>query len=600
MTLAISPQGTIKVAQNITQCLNASSIISIPAVAEHYANFPTEITIGSDTCTIYDSSIGYWRKNCGANSVYDAETVEPSSVYHLQPFYIVGINGEFVGATPGPPNNDVDLWIGAQSTDDSWWFFWQVSKYCNSDPTDCSSDWLARTVIKDPSNTLTYGSYITVNFHEEFRIRSDGFSLYYERRTGGVWVTHFTHPNPTDALDYDLFVNGYFVGNNWTAVRTWRGSYQGPIPTTWTVDPTATLDVNANQACFTSSTLGDYTVCVDNQFDDLLCVNIEVDPLYFTPVGFGCDSCIFTGTIVDFESNSAGTGVLSATGGTVLSNESWKAPDEPGIFSLTYTVGETVLHCQFTVVPPINLLETSSTIQAAPGQVFDISTNYNYPDIVWESLGDCNIITPQGFVSIPTVYTNDCFGALECTVRGTLQSVGEGCVVPTSDGNFIDVVIKVNPIYPAVNQCGPPHVKWLRNTITYKVLSVEMEGGCDERHIKNRTGIYRWTIDYNGLPYDIETEPCNPCEAVGLTVRPDCPEYLKTAKRLDDFWEFVNGTFGSFTLIDHETGETWYNVSFEKDMTTDHSNKFTARSRGVNLIWRPCCATRGKKCKFHL
>ncbi|MCZ2442666.1 MAG: hypothetical protein LC101_02655, partial [Flavobacteriales bacterium] len=217
------------------------------------------------------------------------------------------------------------------------------------------------------------------------------------------------------------------------------------------------------------------------------------------------------------------------------------------------------------------------------------------------------LVTPIGNVIINSSPADQCFGAVDRIIRGYVAE--DNC---TGFLNNVDIKIKVNPVYPTPDNCGPMINKWLREGKEFNTLKIEYAGGCDETHLKNRVPIIKWSIDYDGLTkYRTEETQCPLCNTCIIfcgcedKVQPiyteGCHPILQSANRLDDFWNLVYGQYKSFTLIDYDTGEVWYNVKFNDDMKYDHRHRIWSQSRTVSLIWRPCCANYpvGGTCSTH-
>lgn len=336
-------------------------------------------------------------------------------------------------------------------------------------------------------------------------------------------------------------------------------------------------------------------------------------------IGFdsNCCFCVFTDTIVGFSSNA--DGILSASGGTVLSNSKWKAPSEPGVYIIKYIVvgeyGKMMVKNTITVVKRLTVTNIPSTTidWLLPMETFALETNYSPEEVIWETLSDgIPFVTPTGNIVINSSPADQCFGAVDVTIRGTVQNAD--C---TGLLNYIDIKIKLNPIYPTPDNCGPFITKWLRDGKKFNVIRIEYDGGCDETHLKNRVPIVTWTINYEGLVrYTLQDTTCPLCysciaycgctekeaqEKLQQQTRTGCHPILQSANRLDDFWNLVYGEYKSFTLVDYDTGEIWYNVKFSGDMSYDHRHRIKSNVRSVKLIWRPCCsqAPQGGTCSTH-
>lgn len=339
--------------------------------------------------------------------------------------------------------------------------------------------------------------------------------------------------------------------------------------------------------------------------------------LVITSTGYSsnCCFCVFTNEIVEFNSNSS-TGVLTATGGTILSNTKWQAPDIAGNYNLTMTAdginGSIQVINTVTVVKRLQLVDTPEVIDfLLPGDELTLKTNYPSEDVSWETINyDIPIVTKNGKLMINTSVADRCFGSLDATVRGKLSIDG----ICSTLESIVEVKVIVKPVYPTPDNCGPDILKWLRETKDFRVLVTEFEGGCDETHIRNKVPIVKWTINYDGLrnhlatdreilcPLHIEaTRICGCTTPEEISVLPGCHPVLKSSNRLDDFWNLVYGQYKSFTLVDDDTGEVWYNVRFADTIATDHRHRRNNTARTVRLVWKPCCVTApaGGTCARH-
>lgn len=329
-----------------------------------------------------------------------------------------------------------------------------------------------------------------------------------------------------------------------------------------------------------------------------------------------CCFCTFTEEIVTFSTN-ARDGVLVATGGTVLSNTQWQAPSIPGVYIVEISVegitGELTVQNTITVVERIKLtnIVNNRIDYLLPGDSFQISTNYDNSEIIWETIDNDGIpvVTDNGLVVINSSPADQCFGAINCIVRAKRIQTG----ICSSLVDTVDIRIIVNPVYPTPDNCGPLIGKWLRDGSKFNVIKTIFEGGCDEVHIKNIVPVITWTVNYDGLSkYTTKETDCPLCQTCIIfcgcekEINPDiykngCHPIMRSANRLDDFWNLVYGEYKTFTLVDYDTGEIWYNVRFDGDMTYDHRHRKVANTRTVKMVWRPCCVSspRGGTCSKH-
>lgn len=602
--ILINPNENVTAVVGIPLCFTASATIVLPQEDIRIIDLPPS---GPGwTLTTNDPAGSYWTGGNAVGALVDA------AINPLQPFHISALNWSF--DTPASPNRFYMCFWGVMD-DQTRFYGWRLWKNCGSQsPANCggpntdNSRWEASFVVAN----VVVGT-IFVNFREEFRLRSDGVRLYGDWKTGSgqtvpcgsgpigpCWrLGQFSTPLPqTETFRFNL--QSVYSPNRIWWPTTFRGTFVGQVPTTWTTPLGGTLTGTGNNRCFTSDVPGTFQVCVESEYDSAVCVDIEVDDLYLVPVGLNCGDCIFTDQIVEFTSNGGLNGVLSATHGTVIDALTWQAPSTPVLVTLSYTIGGVTVDCQIHVVERLRLLNViDQEIRGLlPGDVVQLQTNYDHPNgaVTWYNVDCPNIITPDGVLTIPKG-ASTCFGALDCSVRVVLDGIaGATCANLVTDlqgarsqgYTYMDVRIIVDPVYPTPDVGGPPYIKWKPETPEYLVVTNEFEGGCDETYLRNRVAIRRWMVRYSGLNYD---DPCNPvpcCEdeqgsAGGFT------SITKSAARLDEFWNLVYGQYGHFTLIEPRTGQIWKNVRFDGTMERDHINWYNIQSRDFTLVWKPCC-----------
>lgn len=429
----------------------------------------------------------------------------------------------------------------------------------------------------------------------------------------------------TSIPDADLSVlyNQRLIATGGVPGYTWSIS-DGDLPEGITLSPNGILSGIPKSIGIFNFTISavDYANNEDEQVYSIIVKSTGFDS--------SCCICVFTGDIVNFSHNAT-NGVLTATGGTILTNHKWQAPFIEGFYNViisvegingTFSVKNTV-----NVIQKLELRETSSSINhLLPKDSFRINTNYPSEMVSWVSFDPNHVVvTPTGSIFINTDAGDKCFGAIETILRGTLTGI-DTCNITS----FVDVKVKVNPIYPTPDNCGPPINKWVRESPDFRVITTEFEGGCDETHIRNTVPIVKWNIDYTGLRNIIDDRsicpnckncgnpdgtPNNRCicnDTVNTYTTPvspnsdysynaDCPSSLRTSNRLDDFWNLVYGQYKTFTLIDDDTQEVWYNVRFADKLSVDHTHRRTSTTRTSRLVWKPCCnkTPAGGTCSKH-
>lgn len=598
--LTINPNTPQTVVIGQPLCFEGSGVMSIPQEDLRPINIPS-----SGTHWTYSSASQTYVKTSGASTYDDAIVIADTTVYGLQPFYIRGANTTFT--TPGAPNNNVSWFIGVlDNADNRYWV--EVAKYCTSNTSTCGAStggaWVMRAYRPGTLGPIVFYE-INVNFNEIFFVRSDGLRLYIEHISGGNLISDTSIELPNTST-WRFVASAGFVGNQINFLATFKGSYQGSVPITWTAPDGGTLEGTPNAQCFTADVAGAYTVCIDSDFDEPLCVDVEADELFFDSIGLNCNECVFVNDVVHFESNGGTTGTLTVVdeddipAGTVIDALTWQAPSAPGTFTVTYTLDEDSVDCIIKTIPEFEItnIEGDTILGLVPGDVLKLENNYAEVggDVEWENLNCDNLVSPDGYLTIPKNYRNSCFGAVDCYIRVKVTNFPSvKCHNFSADGDnpiYRDFRVIVDPVYPTPDFGGPIWMKWKPETPDFRVLTKTMEGGCMETHIRNRVPVQRWTVNYSGRRYD-DGNPCDsePCcdDPIGFPGGID-PRF-QTAKLLDDFWMLVAGQFGYFTLVDPRTGYIWRKVRFEGKMERDHINWRHIQSRTFTLIWNPCCAT---------
>lgn len=606
MAISIIPNENVRAVVNVPVCFEASANIVIPQEDIRYIDIPSSgtgwtYTLASDGVYFTNVAGGTTPPGIGGG------VVQANPIFGQQPFHIAAVNWTF--DTPSVPNRFYAAHWGVFDDAGSFWGWYlykncgnQSAGVCNGPNTD-NSEWEAWFVANGQGYFFRH-----VNFREVFRLRSDGTMLHWDWKTaegqqvpcspgpvGPCWhLSQYSAPLPTsDTFRFHLVT--WFNGNRIWWPETFRGSFVGQVPTTWSAPLGGTITGDGNNRCFYATTTGTYSVCVDSEYDDPVCVDVVVDDLYFVPVGFNCGECVFVNQIVEFDSNGGLDGVLTATAGTVIDALTWQAPTTPQDVTLTYTIGGTSVNCLLHVIPEFQLLNVrNNEIRGLlPGDTFQILTNYDSPEgtVVWQNLDCQSTVSPTGLVTIPPVTASSCFGAMDCYIRGTVTEVSDNivniCPNITDGSIYIDIRIVVDPVYPTPEFGGPPYIKWKPETPDYRVIVNEFEGGCAETYIRNKVPKQKWMVRYSGLAYD---DPCLPEPCCGEEqVVNGYDSTFKSATRLDEFWNLVMGQYGYFTLVEPRTNRVWRRVRFDAVMGRDHINWKHIQDRDLVLVWNPCC-----------
>lgn len=581
--LVINPNTPQTTVVNHPICFEGSGTISLPGDPTYV---PLQIGASGSGWT-YNSAAQILRRVGGDSPVYifpDNPTVLP-----VQPFWIRFTNQNIVGDNYGGEIGVVDD---------------QGRKYGIQVIRDNARGWVYNIIYRN--NVIDSRS---TAISRAFFVRSDGTRLAWE-----VW--DFSHYLEGDAItlpasaSWKFYTGIAFQPNQMYNLGTRSGTYQGTLPITWS-STGGTLTGTGNSRCFTADTPGNYQVCIDSDVDDPLCVDVEVDDLYLHAIDVDCDDCALVNSIIHFESNGGLDGTLDVkdfegnTVGTVIDSLTWQAPDYPVDVRVTYTLDTDYATCVLKIIDDLEIINVDGDTLTGlvPGDKFQLLTNY--PEFVptaeepnvrfrrsieWTNLDCQNLVTPEGLLTIPKNYRDSCFGAVDCYIRATVKYFPRDRCPNLLNGQlYKDIRVIVNPVYPTPEFGGPNWDKWKPETPDFRVLTKTAEGGCTETHIRNKIPTMRWSVNYQGLSYQL-VDPCDVtcCDDPAGFLNGFDPRY-KNAKMLDDFWMLVAGQYGAFTLIDPRTGEVWRNVRFENPMARDHTKWNTLQNRDFTLIWSPCC-----------
>lgn len=286
--LTLSPNTNQSIVTGTTLCLNASGVLVFPQEGEQSAL----LTGGCSAMSV--GSLGTWVKNCGTNGNYDGEAYDTNLIYKNRPFQFTGTNASFIN-NPGGQFNNVHLMIGVKTTG-GYKFIWEVYRYCNANgSSNCGSRWISTCKLVYPNGAATTLNTGYVEFNQQFRLRSDGNTISWDYTTEGKWVYNRIYMTiPADSGDFQFIVNALWMGNVWTNLMTYKGSYQAtprPEDYIWTSDCTDNLVITGNKACYTPITPGYCKICVSTINLTPQCVSVVSSPLTLTPVGIDCENC---------------------------------------------------------------------------------------------------------------------------------------------------------------------------------------------------------------------------------------------------------------------------------------------------------------------
>lgn len=281
--LYISPSENQSIAIGTTLCFTASGNMGFPQESEQVAGL-------NGGCSA--TSSGTWVKNCGTNGQPDAEAYDTRTIHKNRPFQFTGRNGTF--NSPASPLLNTHILLGVR-TINGYYFYWDVYRYCASTSVGCTSRWMGSIRMSTPQgNQITFATGF-VEFNQLFRIRSDGNRISWDYTTENNWIyNRYYITIPEDVGEFQFFVNGLFLNNQWDDLKTLRGSYQStPTPNdfVWTSDCVDNLVVTGNKACYTPVIAGHCKICVALPNLQPKCVSVVATPLTLTPVNAECRSC---------------------------------------------------------------------------------------------------------------------------------------------------------------------------------------------------------------------------------------------------------------------------------------------------------------------
>lgn len=291
-------------------------------------------------------------------------------------------------------------------------------------------------------------------------------------------------------------------------------------------------------------------------------IAVNTAPLYL--IADDEDGFVRANQIVNFRVNAGTTGEFIASGGTILEPLKWLAPEEEGIYTFEYHIGNISASTTLRVVPALNILgledgylkqnviQGETVVLKSTIPEFTVFTSSNYPALV----------TRNGFVITPVDAQDEQFGMKDIIIQAK------------AFGQTIEFIVHVLPMYPSAFYCGVPDIKWKQERPDRLLIKQKSAGGNREARRQNFKGTRTWKITYNYL--QIVGNKC-------ACATENCGRAPRDATRLDKFFDLVDGDV-PFSLRDKFTGEMFRNVYID-DYDGDHVNYYWEQERAVTLYW---------------
>lgn len=334
-------------------------------------------------------------------------------------------------------------------------------------------------------------------------------------------------------------------------------------------------NIDVNHLGLIATSVGNKTLRLSNpEIDTHLDVAVVVSALYLQPVP--ATAIAIQGQVIQFQSNGGLGGIFEVSGGTILSGLRWQAPFSIGRVDFTYTINNVTANASLEVVKKLEVSgvdEDGFYPDMAQGERVQFVATC--PGARFRSITHPFSVNVRGSLVAPHDINDPVFG------EKTITILVNGC------GQVYSFKIKIQPMFPTPDFCGPVPLKWKKNDPDFLPNTSIMSGGTSQVKNRNREGIIIWEVEYNPLIEKIN-EGCT-CDSVLPTGHlPGCDSKLATASRLSDFYKLVS-TARYFSLKDYETGVLYKYVrltQWSRDhviFDTGQSRRLTMRYEGIPL-----------------
>lgn len=414
------------------------------------------------------------------------------------------------------------------------------------------------------------------NNNEAFRIDSDGTEIILYLHTAGSFSQKARFPIPEGVLFYRFFLQVMNVTNSILGCYIRIDDVTIPVTTSnsslvslETPTPNSTIRIiDLSHYGVTHPFVANFNLELSNEhIEDTLQIPVDVAALFIRPVGQDCGSAVVAGTIVQFESNAGNGGLFEATGGTILANLQWQAPNSTGEILFTYTIGTVSASCILYVVPKLSVNgvnEDGYYADLAQGE--SVQFVATCAEATFECINFPTIMTDSGHLVAPTDAKDDVFGAKDCIIQVF------GC------SQTYQFKVHIQAMFPTPKFCGATPNKWRPPLIPdFLPNSLIMTGGSSQVKNRNKEGILIWNVEYTPLN---QTAPAG-CSCPHSNHLSNCEARFETAERLDDFYKQVRYN-KYFTVLDYQT-EIRYKYVRLTSFTGDHSLYRNEQTRSLTM-----------------
>lgn len=525
-------------------------------------------------------------KSGGLQNTYDANIQEPLLIDPRQNCFV-----QFYVSNVQPPDGAETGWCGFYGLENSSTPFDRFAiltaqrndHYIAQIYIPGSPNWVA---VYDPgANGLELGT--------ELRIWMNGSRVLFQHKRSGNFVTFYTANLGTGKYKATWGTANFNFPLQFPTV--FKGGSTLPLDCSRVVaetnEPEIIISGEGCRRCFEAPNKnGDFPISFSYPDIDPIECTIRVEDLQiYSPDCDDENSFGLIGTYITVNHNGGASAELIVSGGIVIDAYTWLLPVVPGRYS--YKVRSNGIETEVCYLNVVRRLDVEGVDEGvfdnvAPGEILEFKANCEgavFTSLTHPELLDGNVFRADGG-------DEDSFGSFESIIKV------EGC------GQIGYFTVIVMPIYPIPLFCGPkpktiPIGKPERN-VTRNVST----GMNAEWLLHNRIPVITWKgLSYVGLPYILPDKETDPCKLNLSCIQPDkptiagCSRSLMSAKRLDDFVNFVNEEYGGFAYLDlrESPPKLYKNVHFDKISDPTSSGHWkTSQRRSYDLIWFPCCENR--------
>lgn len=569
---ACDTDGFIKTFRGNSLCFDISGQIVIPEESERPPN-STLVLVNMN-----NGGDGRYHKSGGVDGQYDARMFEPALIDARQNAFITHVT-----SLTRPPSGKQTAFMG---------FFGEGLDRFSIQTYQVNDHYVATVFIPNSaSHVAVYDPGANgLELSSPLRIWMNGNQVLFQHRRSFNWVTFYTASLGTGKYTAHWGTPSYNYPVNYPSIYKSGGTFQLDCLQVTTETTGGEFSGEGCRRCWQSPNQnGDFPIKFNYPEIDSIECTIRVEDLQIYSPACDDDTFAIVGTYVTVQHNGGSSARLVVSGGIAIDAYTWLLPVVEGRYSFKVVSGTNddifTETCFINVVRQLDVEGVDEGVygNVAPGEIITFIANCE--DAVFSSPTHPELL--NGNVFKANGGDEDSFGSFKATIKV------EGC------GQVGYFTIEVMPLFPIPLFCGPKPKTIPVGKPDWNVTRAVTSGQNAEWILHSDTPKITWKgLSYVGLDYIVKNPNDEPCKLNISCIETDkptisgCSPHLNSAKRLDDFVEFVKEEFGGFAYFDMRSvpPKLYKNVHFDKvsDPSSSHGWK-TSQRRSYDLIWFPCC-----------